>query len=66
MRTTRDESACRKTAPRKAQRPAAGECSSGKKWDGGDEARSQKENFVLEVVILFLRILLRIPLFDLF
>lgn len=36
------------------------------KWDGGDEARGQKENLILEVVILLLRILLRIPLFDLF
>lgn len=31
-------------------------------WDGGDEARGRKENFILEVVILLLRILLRIPL----
>ena len=30
LRTSRDESACRKTAPRKAQGPAAGDCSSGR------------------------------------
>ena len=35
-------------------------------WDGGDEARGRKENFILEVVILLLRILLRIPLIYLF